>query len=148
MSKPDSGLFDNTFAKKVESTAAVWEHIHATQDNYPGTKLPRSFVIDTLAGELWVHGNATKHMYDEIFGTSTKSNAPMIKNSNPDLYTQFILYDFYESLNRGTKSEIRYGRAITVGNWEFVLAKPRESGKFPVIKHAQFLGWGHEGGML
>lgn len=37
---------------------------------------------------------------------------------------------------------IVYDKLRTSGNWEFKFAKPREEGQLPVIKHAQFNGWG------
>ena len=69
MSKGYSGLFKGTFgfnAQEIWNTSIVWEHIDITQKNYGGTSLPRSFNIDTPQGKMWTHGNATKHMYENI----------------------------------------------------------------------------------
>ena len=129
MSKPASGLFTNT--------SIVWAHIKSTQDCYSGTKLPQSFEIATPAGKVWTHGNATEHIYEAIL--SIKAD-PAIKNSNPNMYTQFILYDYWKSLGTAIGKEIKYETKITQGQWEFILAKPRGEGKFPMVKHAKFNG--------
>ena len=159
MSKGNSGLFSGTsgaqadFIQKLErvlsisddeNTAVVWNHIKATQENYGGTVIPRSFEVDvpttkaTPEGKLWTHGNATEHMYEAV--TSIKKQAPSIINSNPNLYSQFILYDYYKSLGKAVSKGTKYGSTVTVGNWEFIIVRPREGQKYPVVKHALFTG--------
>ena len=105
-------------------------------------ELPKSFEIDISKGKMWVHGNATKHMFQEI-AQNWKGKNPM-KISNQTLYTQFVLYDFYQNLNSATAKGIKYGTIQTVGNWEFIFSHPRIEGGLPVVKHAQFLGWNHK----
>ena len=65
---------------------------------------------------------------------------PKLKNTNPKLYTQFILYDYWKSLESAVESSIKYDKKITSGSWEFIFSKPRKSGDNPVIKHAKFTG--------
>ena len=104
---------------------------------------PKSFEIDvpvtkdTPDGKLWTHGNSTEHMYEAI--TSAK-DYPNLKNSNPHLYTQFILYEYYKSVGKAVNTGINYDKIITIGNWEFIIAKPRAGYKYPVVKHANFIG--------
>jgi len=159
MSKGNSGLFSGTSGSqasfihrlervlaipKNESTATVWNHVKATQENYSGTVIPKSFEVDvpitsaTPDGKLWTHGNATEHMYEAV--TSIKKQAPSIINSNPNLYSQFILYDYYKSLGKAVDKGTKHGSTVTVGNWEFIIVKPREGQKYPVVKHALFTG--------
>ena len=121
-----------------ETTAAVWDYIKATQENYGGTVIPKSFTIRTPQGDMWTHGNATEHMYETLI--STKNKPPALKNSHPNLYAQFILYDYYQSLAKAVSSGITYEKIITSNSWEFIFSKPREKGKNPVVKHAQFRG--------
>ena len=121
-----------------ETTAAVWSHIEATQENYGGTVIPKSFTVNTPQGKMWTHGNATEHMYEAL--VSTKNKPPALKNSHPNLYAQFILYDYYRSLGDTVRSGITYGKIIKANGWEFIFSKPREKGKNPVVKHAQFNG--------
>ena len=138
MSKGDSGLFKGTggsFAREIWNTSIVWRHIEVTQENYGGTALPRSFNIDTPRGKMWTHGNATKHMHEAIL--SLKED-PKLKDSNPKLYTQFILFDYWKSLNAAVNNGIKYERKINFGKWEFIFSKPRKQGGYPVIKHACF----------
>ena len=119
------------------NTSIVWDHIQPTQEAYSGTCLPRSFNIDTSQGKLWTHGNATKHMHEAI---KSVKDSPRLKYTDPKLYTQFILYDYWQSLNRAVISGVKYGKEIIVGNWEFSFAKPKAYGQNPVVKHAEFTG--------
>lgn len=86
---------------------------------------------------MWTHGNATKHMHEAIL--SLKDD-PKLKDSNPKLYTQFILFDYWKSLGLAVRNGITYEKKVTFGSWEFIFSKPRQAGKNPVIKHAKFTG--------
>jgi hypothetical protein len=125
--------------KGGSETGTVWDNITATQNNYPNTKIPRSFEIKVNGQKMWVHGNATEHMYEDVYkGISTGNGTAY---TNPDLYSQELMNDFYGSLEQATSSGITYGEKITSGNWEFIFATPRQEGQLPVIKHAMFKGW-------
>ena len=76
-------------------------------------------------------------MYEAI--SSAKDN-PILKNSNPNLYTQFILYDYYKSVGDAVRNGVNYGKIVNNGNWAFIFAKPRNGNKYPVVKHAEFTG--------
>lgn len=65
---------------------------------------------------------------------------PKLKDTNPKLYTQFILYDYWKSLGSIVKNGIKYDKKLKTGSWEFVFSKPRNSDDNPVIKHAKFTG--------
>ena len=118
-----------------EPTATVWQHIDPTQDNYPGTQIPRSFVIHTDSGSFWTHGNATEHMNEAV--TSLKS---ALGNSNPNLYAQFVLYDYRKALAAATRDGIQYGRMVKSGHWTFKFSRSRSSDDYPVVVHALFTG--------
>lgn len=126
-----------------ESTASVWQHLSSTQDTYNNTCIPKSFEIDvpisqyTPNGKMWTHGNATEHMVEAV--NSVKNN-PRLKNSNPKLYSQFILYDYYRTLENSVRKGIKFERVVKEGKWEFIFAKPRKGNKYPVVKHAVFSG--------
>ena len=137
MSKSISGHFQGTTGSKNWNTSIVWEHIETTQGNYGGTDLPRSFNVDTPQGKMWTHNNATKHMHEAIL--SLKEN-PKLKDTNPKLYTQFILYEYWRALGSSVKNGITYDKKIHSGNWEFIFSKPRKPGDNPVIKHTKFTG--------
>ena len=138
MSKGISGLFKETagaITQEIWNTSIVWQHIDVTKENYGGTVLPRSFNIDTPAGKMWTHGNATKHMHEAILSLRED---PRLKYSNPRLYTQFILFDYWKSLSAAVNNGIKYEQKIYSGKWEFVFSKSRKQGDNPVIKHARF----------
>ena len=119
-----------------ESTASVWRYIQATQPDYPGTVIPRSLTVDTPNGTFWTHGNATKHIYEALISIK---DSPILKNTNPALFAQFILYDYRKALPAATSGTIRLGTRIRAGYWEFILGK-RNGDEYPVVKHALFNG--------
>ena len=86
-----------------------------------------------------MHGNATEHLYEDVYKSIVRGNETAY--TNPYLYTQELMSDFYGALEGATKSGIIYGEKVFYGNWEFIFAKPRGTGMLPVIKHAQFNGW-------
>ena len=88
---------------------------------------------------MWVHGNATEHIYEYVYKGITTGNGTAY--TNPNLYTQEIMSDFYGALQEATKSGIVYEEKITQGNQEVIFARLRQAGQLPVIKHAQFNGW-------
>ena len=120
-------------------TGTVWDNIKATQDVYPNTNIPKSFEVDVNGQKMWVHGNATEHIYEDVYKGMASGNGTAF--TNPNLYTQELMNDFYGALEQATKSGITYGEQINSGNWEFIFAKPRQEVQLPVIKHSMFNGW-------
>lgn len=128
MSKSSSGYFSGTKG----SSAGVWNDITPTQPNYPGTALPRSFVIKTDGETLWVHGNATEHMAEYLIkqtntGHSQESTKPA---------AQIMLYDMQQSLGAVTKNGVSYGRILHHGNWDFIINKARNGESYDAVIHA------------
>ena len=121
------------------NTATVWDNINATQNNYSNTNIPRSFEVDVNGQTMWVHGNATEHIYEDVYAHIIEGEGTAY--TNPNLYTQELMNDFYNSLEQATASGIEYGKLITAGNWKFIFSPPRQEGLLPVIIHAQFNGW-------
>ena len=119
-----------------EPTATVWYHIEATQPNYPGTEIPRSFIVDTPNGKFWTHGNATEHMYEAV---ASIKDAPLLKGTNPRLYAQFILYDYRKALTAATRDGIRFNTVINSGHWGFKFSKSAKD-RHTVVIHALFRG--------
>lgn len=120
-----------------EPTATVWRHIEPTQPNYPGTEIPRSFIVSTPNGKFFTHGNATKHMNEVV--TSVK-DTPLLKGTNPKLYSQFILYDYRKALTAATKNGVPFRTRVKRGDWEFRFSK-RKGDKHTVVIHAVFKGF-------
>lgn len=149
MSKASSGLFTNTLGyasetlsleagiRPLHSTAEIWNHIEATDASYPGTPIPKSFVVNTPGGNFWAHPNGTKHMEEAL---NSIKELPALKNTNPSLFSQFILYDFRQAVIAATMPRMpTMGKVVRSGHWELVFNK-RPSDKYPVVMHAQFLG--------
>ena len=53
---------------------------------------------------------------------STKTKHPL-KQSNPNLYSQFLLYDYHSALNKIPQGNITFDNKIKSGNWEFIIAE-------------------------
>lgn len=128
MSKGYSGLFSGTSG----STASVWDDISATQDNYPGTSLPKSFTMKAGDATFWVHGNATEHMAEYLVKQMSVGHS---LNSSR-LATQLMLYDMQQSLAAATSGGVQYGRILKHGNWEFIIHRPRGQGNYDAVIHA------------
>ena len=128
MSKRFSNLFHGTGG----ASAKVWDDITPTQPNYPGTEIPRSFIIKTDGETLWVHANATEHMADYIVKQVNTGHS-----SEPTkLAAQIMLYDMQQSLSAVTKNGIPYGRIVHHGNWDFIISKPRNGEPYDAVIHA------------
>jgi RHS repeat-associated protein len=113
------------------ATDSVWSRISATQPNYPGTELPRSFNLDTSSGQqIWVHGNATKHIEEEIRQSTF---------SRP-LKTEDLLASFVRAVDSATIDGIQYGHRTLSEGWELIIARPRGGEGNPVIMHARRIG--------
>ena len=131
-------LFKGLGIRPDERTATVWLHMTATQPNYPGTYLPRSFTMRTPNGDFWTHGHGTKHMYSAV---RKALGSTSFKGANHGMLTQFLLYDYRKSLIAASKSGIRLdGVGRTYGHWELGFSK-RAKNKHPVVMHAKFLGF-------
>ena len=130
MSKGGSGLFKGTNG----STAEVWNNISATQPNYAGTELPRSFVMKTPENSFWVHGNATEHMADYLIKQSNSGRSL----GSTKLDAQLMLSDMRSSITRVTKDGIIYNTPLKDGNWEFVIKPSRNKSEYDLIIHAMY----------
>lgn len=80
-------------------------------------------------------GNATEHMNEAV--TSIKS---ALGNSNPNLYAQFVLYDYRKALIAATRGGIQYGRMVKSGHWTFKFSRSRNTDIYPVVARALFTG--------
>jgi hypothetical protein len=125
---------ENELTNETEGT--VWNSIKATQPLYKGTTIPTSFTIEAGNQEIWVHGNATEHIYEEVVKVM---KTPGI---NPKQYTQLLLSDLQGTLQKITNSGIKYGQLINEGKWELKFGPPRAEGQLPALIHAVFKGWG------
>ncbi|KWC65233.1 filamentous hemagglutinin N-terminal domain-containing protein [Burkholderia ubonensis] len=119
-------------ATKSAATGTVWDSITATQPNYPGSVIPKSFEMSLPNGQsVWVHGNATEHMAEY---------AQMVANNNSpgvvQLATQQQLSSLRSAVNTATQGGVPYNQLINVGGWELKFAPPRLPGQLPALIHA------------
>ena len=136
MSKALSGLFLNTqgytlemlarwaegehaprIERPLELTAIVWKHIEPTDECCLGTEVPRSFVFKTATGSFWVNPNGSKHVKEAVVSAK---EFPRLKEFDPKLYAQFILYDYMKALEF-VAPKVSQGHRLLAksGNWEF-----------------------------
>ncbi|WP_327350273.1 RHS repeat-associated core domain-containing protein [Streptomyces sp. NBC_01304] len=110
----------------------ILEKIRPTQKAYPGTKLPKSFTIETTHGRsVWVHPNATKHIEEEL------RRAGRFK----DMLTEDYLVGLYRSIDAATVNGIQYGHKAISHGWELIIVRPKggQAGADPVLKHARIV---------
>lgn len=117
------------------STGTIYDSIHATQNVYEGTSIPKSFNINVGESQLWVHPNATKHMNEYV----TKNNQH-IGTFTASVSSQAMLSEFGSALNLAiSKNNIRTDKIITGGNWGFKFTEPKAEGLNYVVIHARLL---------
>lgn len=103
-----------------------------TAPNYPGTELPRSFIIKTDGGTLWIHGNATEHMAEYLIKQANTGHS----QESTKLAAQVMLYDMQQSLGAVTKNGVSYDKILHHGNWDFIISKARNGESYDAVIHA------------
>lgn len=115
-----------------KTSGTVWDDILATQSNYPGSILPKSFELTTPNGaKVWVHGNATEHIAEFIKMKAINATPGSVK-----LATQLQLSSLQSAVNTATKNGVIYNQIMNVGGWELKFAMPKAAGQLPALIHA------------
>jgi hypothetical protein len=115
------------------TTGTVWDSVKATQPNYPGSVIPKSFEMTLPNGQkVWIHGNATEHIA-EYAQFKAKDYTPEAVR----LSSQQQLNSLQGALNSATKNGVEYNKLITIDGWELKLAPPRQLGELPAVIHAR-----------
>ena len=115
------------------TTGTVWDSVKATQPNYPGSVIPKSFEMTLPNGQkVWIHGNATEHIA-EYAQFKAKDYTPEAVR----LSSQQQLNSLQGALNSATKNGVEYNKLITIDGWELKLAPPRQRGELPTVIHAR-----------
>lgn len=111
---PLQGKISESVDEGGSKTGTVWDNITPTQENYPVTNIPKSFEIEGNGEKMWVYGNATEHMYEDVYKRITTGNGTA--NTNANLYIQEIMSDFMvrfrKQLNQGLFMEKRLLKVI------------------------------------
>ncbi|QOR35930.1 RHS repeat-associated core domain-containing protein [Clostridium sp. 'deep sea'] len=104
-----------------------WSSIKATQEVIEGTNVPRSFVIKDLmvnGKEVWVGGNATKHM-GEFINSANKAGGGLLSENQ-------IMESFMNAAKLASEQMLKHGdNRLFVGGWEIGI-----NGETGVIYHA------------
>lgn len=115
-----------------KGTGTVWDDIIASQPNYSGSVLPKSFELATANGtKVWVHGNATEHIAEYLSMKAINSTPEAVR-----LATQQQLRSLQSAVDAATKNGIIYDQLIQIGGWELKFGMARVPGQLPVLFHA------------
>jgi hypothetical protein len=117
-------------------TGTVWDDIAATQPDYPGSQLPRSFVLAAGDTEVWVHGNATEHIGEYLSGMASRGAT----QAQVNMATQAQLSSLQSAVAEAGSGGLPLGRIIDVEGWELKFSAPREAGQLPALVHALHTG--------
>lgn len=121
-------------ARSARQASTVWMHIRPTQPSWPGTQIPKSFEVSVKVGRLWVHPNATEHLWERI---GKIKSADSMRYQSP-LHNQLLLNSFRSALEKATERGIRYDQKLRVGQWEFIIQPGGKTGPLPTVVHAQY----------
>jgi len=117
---------------KAAGSGTVFDSIKATQPNYPGSAIPRSFEMTLPNGQsVWVAGNATEHMAEFAQMKAVNFTPEAVR-----LASQAQLTSLRGAVNTATQNGIAYNRIINVGGWELKFAPSRQPGQLPSLIHA------------
>ncbi|MFI7650345.1 RHS repeat-associated core domain-containing protein [Micromonospora sp. NPDC049460] len=114
----------------------VWDGVKATQPNYTGSLLPRSFELKAGDTSVWVHGNATEHMAEYLSGMASRGAS----KASIDMATQAQLSSLQAAVGEAGRGGISFGKMMNVGGWELKFGAPRSEGQLPVLFHALYIG--------
>lgn len=116
----------------VGAAGTVWAGIRATQPVWEGTVVPRSFQLATEAGQVWVHGNATKHLAEY----ATSMLAKGVSSELVKVATQAQLSSLQAAVSQVLATGIKYNQIIEIAGWELKFGAPTKAGQLPALIHA------------
>ena len=139
-SAPSIALSTVARAEVVESSALlpsaadapIWTSIQATQPVWEGTVVPRSFVLATENGSVWVHGNGTEHLAEYATAMLGRGVGTELVN----VATQAQLTSLQGAVQSAMSNGITYNTIITIAGWELRFGAPRQAGMLPALIHA------------
>lgn len=71
--------------------------------------------------------------------TALKSSQ-MMANTNPNLLSQFVLYDYRKTLNKVTSQDVKLGHMYESDHWSIIFKK-KKGDTNTVVVHALFKGF-------
>jgi RHS repeat-associated protein len=117
---------------EVPDVGTVWDDVKATQPNYPGSELPKSFELSVGDSKIWVHGNATEHIAEYLSGMARRGAS----KDQINLATQAQLSSLQTAVAEAVSGGITYDQIMVVGGWELKFGAPRGPGQLPALVHA------------
>ncbi|WP_225978848.1 hypothetical protein, partial [Gandjariella thermophila] len=118
------------------AAGTVWDSIKATQSNYAGSELPRSFELTAGDTHVWVHPNATEHIAEYLSGMAQNGATRM----QVDMATQVQLESLQAAVGEAARDGLAYNKLMNVGGWELMFGAPRAEGQLPALFHALYTG--------
>jgi RHS repeat-associated protein len=115
---------------------SIWDDITATQPDYPGSALPKSFELTAGDTKVWVHGNATEHMAEYLSGMAARGAS----RTQVDMATQAQLSSLQAAVAEAGRGGLVYDRILNVGGWELKFGAARSEGQLPALIHALYTG--------
>jgi hypothetical protein len=137
---PDTDTLDTDAAadsaRPDTDRPSVWDDMKATQENYPGSELPRSFELTAGDTRVWVNGNASEHIAEFISGMARRGAT----KAQVELVTQAQLSSLRSAVAAAGRDGLIYGRIINIGGWELMFGAARQAGQLPALIHALYRG--------
>ncbi len=106
--------------------SVLWQ----SAETYPGTTIPRWFVLGTRQGGIWVSPNATEHLMERTL----RIPAPR------PLHAQMMIAELDSAVQTAVRQNIPFGPLVQVGRWELGFAPARIGQPLPVLTHALYGG--------
>ncbi|SFB48400.1 intein C-terminal splicing region [Amycolatopsis marina] len=113
----------------------VYKFMKATDDFYPGTKLPRNFEFELENGlKVWMHPNGTKHIEEFLNGKAVR---PELRN----VQMHWELGTLRKALSKAYENGApKFDEIFVSEGWELKIGPPREEGMLPAVYHARWVG--------
>lgn len=135
---------------KISEKDSIWSKITPTQEFWPHTNIPKSFVIDCQGKKIWINANATEHLMEHTAPSIKKGRGyidPLrspgnIPASEYRLSQEMLLDTFYESLENAISEGINFSeKGVSGGTWRFVFSKPSFVGGHIQVHHIESNLW-------
>ena len=135
---------------KISEKNSVWSKITPTQEFWPHTNIPKSFVIECNGKKIWVNANATKHLMERIAPSKRLGRehinplrAPWDVPAKEYRLSQEMLFDtFYESLENAIEKGINFTKGgVDGGIWRIVFSESAIENGCIQIHHIENNSW-------
>ena len=130
---------------RARGPESVWSKMQATQECYPKSAIPRSFVINVEGEKLWASPNATKHIH-EYFIKYLNKNVPELHKCSFTPHARLMIYShemhiqcLYETLGKMIKDGIPFKKRLLIDGWQLEIRPAKIDEGFPALVHARHI---------